>query len=751
MTILDAIEFANRDAEGTPPKAGKSRDAADDAPTSSPPNPATAATDGPAPTLSESVPITLARISPSPHNPRKHFDQAELVSMAETMKGRGVLQPLIVRPRPGGIAGEYELVAGERRLRAARIAGLDTVPCCIGDYTDQQAEDAMLIENGQRADLNPIEEAEGYAGYMARHQVTAKQLAARLQISTASLNGLLLLPEKLPDKAKHAVISGTLPPTTAIMIARIPDKRRRAEAAKEILAGDDTGLHAGCMSYRMAKEHIETKYMRQLKGTAFDRKSLTLVPEAGSCDACPKRTGNNPDLYPGSRADICTDPACFDRKAAAHEAARDPAAGSTGPTRLPSDISGDIEGDDATDNPASAPSAPPPKPAARSGRSATPPDSTATDPGREFHSAIRRELMARAVAAAEQLFESDIPKDRVRASQIKRALINNALENSGLYIETVYDRRLGSKRTPKKEKAFIAGLRDAHLLAFWLECILASNGEDNHPDAIKTTRVLLSTLKLDHKKIAAEVKRELANACPFAAPGDIVRTNYGSGPYVIESIMKAGTRNGKPTWHMTLRGKDETKRRGGPSYLGDYQLQPDGRITNGRKDGTNGKEDEIFVRRQSAAKSRGTRAGDHTPPDRPARTASELGLKLADLNAACIVDVDFDELKKPATVAPLWINGTPHVVAGRYCPQHGKGEFSCWPLYPLLGFRKKFKESGRLKPLEEPTDQPHVYAHHKLGYYFGVEVQYAGHTYVVGPADEEVLVELPWQEEVHAR
>ncbi|MFQ3592813.1 MAG: ParB/RepB/Spo0J family partition protein, partial [Gemmataceae bacterium] len=115
--------------------------------------------------------LALDAIEKSPFQPRKSFEQEDIASLSESIRSHGVLQPLVVRP----MGDRYQLIAGERRLRAAELAGLSTVPVTIVDFNDQQSYEAALIENIQRSDLTPIEKAQGFKDYLERYHMTHEQ------------------------------------------------------------------------------------------------------------------------------------------------------------------------------------------------------------------------------------------------------------------------------------------------------------------------------------------------------------------------------------------------------------------------------------------------------------------------------------------------------------------------------------------------------------------------------------------------
>jgi ParB family chromosome partitioning protein len=151
------------------------------------------ATDAPASPMTPEVPIE--HIDLNPHQARKTFDEDEIASMADSIRSNGVLQPLIVRH----LGGRYQLVAGERRLRAARVAGLQTVPIRIVEFNDQQIMEASLVENIQRTDLNPIEKAQGFKDYLERFHVTHDELARRLGLARVTITNLISLLELAPE------------------------------------------------------------------------------------------------------------------------------------------------------------------------------------------------------------------------------------------------------------------------------------------------------------------------------------------------------------------------------------------------------------------------------------------------------------------------------------------------------------------------------------------------------------------------
>lgn len=151
--------------------------------------------------------LRLSEIEPNREQPRKDFDESALAELADSIRQYGVIQPLMVRPMPDG---SYQLVAGERRWRASRMAGLTEVPVVIRELSDEQTMELALIENLQREDLNPIEEALGYRALMDNFNMTQERVAASVGKSrpvVANALRLLKLPESVVDMVRRSEIS----------------------------------------------------------------------------------------------------------------------------------------------------------------------------------------------------------------------------------------------------------------------------------------------------------------------------------------------------------------------------------------------------------------------------------------------------------------------------------------------------------------------------------------------------------------
>lgn len=181
--------------------------------------------------------VSIDQLHPSVHNPRKHFDETELSELANSIKTRGLVQPILARPDPE--RGGYEIVAGERRWRAAQRAALHQVPVIVRDLTDQQVAEAAIIENVQRSDLNALEEAGGYSELMERYGYTQEQLSDVIGKSRSHLaNTLRLL--KLPNGVQSLVREGKL----TAGHARALIGRDDAETLAKRIVADDMSVRA---------------------------------------------------------------------------------------------------------------------------------------------------------------------------------------------------------------------------------------------------------------------------------------------------------------------------------------------------------------------------------------------------------------------------------------------------------------------------------------------------------------------------
>lgn len=178
------------------------------------------------------VEISLNRISANPHQPRKVFDQESLEELAQSISEHGLLQPIVVRPH----SGNYQLVAGERRFRAAKLAGLSSIPAMIMELTDRQVAEIALVENLQREDLNPIEEAEAYRRLVEEFNLTQEALALRIGKSRSAIANSMRLLNLIPD-VKDLVAAGKITPGHARAIMTLKDSEQLSAAEKILNEG----------------------------------------------------------------------------------------------------------------------------------------------------------------------------------------------------------------------------------------------------------------------------------------------------------------------------------------------------------------------------------------------------------------------------------------------------------------------------------------------------------------------------------
>jgi ParB/RepB/Spo0J family partition protein len=276
-------------------------------------------------------------------DPDEYF--ARLKDLAGSMNDAGLLQPILVREVEGG----FVVVCGRRRLAAARYLGWETIPAIIRQMTDEQAAVAELLENLQRADLDPLDEAAAYKR-LADTGHSVAEIAAMVHRAPSTVAGRLALLD-LPGAALDAIREGRLSMAVAGEIARLPGQQQREEATDDIIdeayqvreesghfnnpdpsddESDDEDDAAEAAAYKWepislseARRLIRDKYMTSLAGAPFDVNDAGLVEAAGSCAACPRRTGNAVDLFgdllAGPRGqDICTYGPCFQAKREAH-------------------------------------------------------------------------------------------------------------------------------------------------------------------------------------------------------------------------------------------------------------------------------------------------------------------------------------------------------------------------------------------------------------------------------------------------
>ncbi|MDE1161133.1 MAG: ParB/RepB/Spo0J family partition protein [Acidobacteriaceae bacterium] len=263
--------------------------------------------------------VSLSLLSESKTNPRRRFEDAALKELAASIRNQGVLSPLLVRPLT---EQGFEIVAGARRFRAAQLAEADTVPVRIVALSDAQALEAQLIENLQRKDVHPMEEAQGFRALLNLEEpkYTVEQIAAKMGKSPAYVTTRLKLTELAPVVVE-AFYAEEIGVGHALLLAKLQaDQQEQALSAcyKEVYNGGQKPTRI-LLPVRNLQFWIDTNIVLALKEAPFDKKDAQLVPVAGSCIDCPKRTGHNKLLFSdiGGKLDSCTDPTCYQSKVAA--------------------------------------------------------------------------------------------------------------------------------------------------------------------------------------------------------------------------------------------------------------------------------------------------------------------------------------------------------------------------------------------------------------------------------------------------
>lgn len=204
--------------------------------------------------------ISIYKVEPNPAQPRHSFDDEALQALADSITAHGILQPLTVRELPGGY---YQIIAGERRWRAARLAGLHEVPVLVIEADDRKVMELALIENLQRQDLNPMEESMGYRQLMQEHGLTQEQVAERVNKSRPAVaNALRLL--SLPSSICQMITAGQLSAGHARALLVLKTQKEQERAAQKIAALQLSVRQAEVMCKNMAKAAAEPEKPEKL-------------------------------------------------------------------------------------------------------------------------------------------------------------------------------------------------------------------------------------------------------------------------------------------------------------------------------------------------------------------------------------------------------------------------------------------------------------------------------------------------------
>lgn len=260
--------------------------------------------------------LAIDQLRESPTNPRRSFDQVKLQELAESIRFQGVLVPLIVRQ----IGPEdFEVVAGARRFRAAQMAEQFSVPVRVVELTDSEALVLQLIENAQRDDVHPYEEAMAYKALLQNSEprYDVASIAAKTGKSLSHIHGRLRMADLIPEAAR-AFQTDQITAGHALLIARLPDNQQ-SEALAAAFRQDYQTKEKHAIPVRELAQWIRETLMLTLSEAVFDREAADLFPAAGPCTTCLKRTDANTALFEDfAQDDRCLDADCFKSTLDAH-------------------------------------------------------------------------------------------------------------------------------------------------------------------------------------------------------------------------------------------------------------------------------------------------------------------------------------------------------------------------------------------------------------------------------------------------
>lgn len=249
--------------------------------------------------------IALDIIDESPTNPRRIFDATALDELAASIRAQGLLQPVRVRPREGG---RFELVIGARRLRASKLAGASTIIATVREMTDREVREAQIIENRDRADVHPLDEADAIAALHREHRVGVEDIAARLGSTVRYVTDRLTIAEHLGAEARELFARGGMTFGAALVAARLP-------AESQGVLAMECGYTRREVTATEARDIVRRRVSLSLVKPPFDPSDATLP--GGACAACPKRSARQPELFDDAAApadDHCLSRTCYEEK-----------------------------------------------------------------------------------------------------------------------------------------------------------------------------------------------------------------------------------------------------------------------------------------------------------------------------------------------------------------------------------------------------------------------------------------------------
>jgi ParB family chromosome partitioning protein len=257
--------------------------------------------------------LAIDTIHESTTNPRRSFDESKLQELAESIRHHGLIQPITVRPNSDG----FELVAGARRYRAAQLAELFSIPARIVELTDAQSQEWQLVENSQRVDVHPYEEAQGFQRLLDLPGYDVAALVEKSGKSASHIYARLSLLQLIPEVA-DAFTQERITASHANLIARLPQESQ-AEAFEQCWRKDWQDLEPHLLPAKYVSAWIQNNLYLSLADAPFDREDPTLNPAAGACVTCPRRSGYNTSLFSDvTDGDQCLSGPCYQIKLTAH-------------------------------------------------------------------------------------------------------------------------------------------------------------------------------------------------------------------------------------------------------------------------------------------------------------------------------------------------------------------------------------------------------------------------------------------------
>jgi ParB family chromosome partitioning protein len=256
--------------------------------------------------------LAIDTIHESTTNPRQTFEESKLHELAESIRQHGLIQPITVRPNASG----FEIVAGARRFRAAQLAEVFSLPARIVELNDAQAMEWQLVENSQRVDVHPYEEAQGFQRLLDLPGYDVTALVEKSGKSASHIYARLSLLQLIATVAE-AFVHERITASHANLIARLPQEHQ-ADAFEQCWRKDWQDKEPHLLPAKHLSAWIQANLYLNLAEAPFDREDTTLNPAAGACVSCPRRSGYNTSLFADVQGDQCLDAPCFQLKVTAH-------------------------------------------------------------------------------------------------------------------------------------------------------------------------------------------------------------------------------------------------------------------------------------------------------------------------------------------------------------------------------------------------------------------------------------------------